>query len=527
MLIINGVIQLGGGGGSGYVFITDITTATGDITSKVYEEGTLPEDQVLLSCNSNTYSITVHFIAEGGEDYTPVVESNSIICEDLALISESTRRYTGSIALTITGSSTISVRSDTGQLATCQIVYGAAPEITNAVFSSSYPGSQTELKENDTMQVTITADKEFNYIEIADYGACKSKTESGFEATTEKEISVVIDDKGTNPVFRPFKCKVRTAEGSYSEYAISTDFGDIEHVNKVNCNNQYPTFSNGSIVYPPSQQAIKDSEQATVSTTVTYFDEISYSSPNSQVSIASPNDYTIAKTAQRIAGNYNISTTNFRITATRNANAATATRDRVVYIAHVAPVITLTPPAARLRSGGNDGTSAQNHTITLSSSQNLIEAPTLNANIGTWQGAGFIGSGTTWTRSLQIHDNNTKGTGTFSGLVAENLAGIEQNTIGSGASYTVGGFVSRNITLAAYANEANMNVAAIDYSKVSMTWSIKALPNKRAVGTTETPDANSWCLHTLETNPTIIRILDTSATDASSSPSTITIQESI
>ena len=70
-----------------------------------------------------------------------------------------------------------------------------------------------------------------------------------------------------------------------------------------------------------------------------------------------------------------------------------------------------------------------------------------------------------------------------------------------------------------------MNVEAITYANVSMTWSVKSLPNKRTVGTTAVPDANSWCLHTLSTNPTIVRILDTSATLGSSIPTTITIQE--
>ena len=158
----------------------------------------------------------------------------------------------------------------------------------------------------------------------------------------------------------------------------------------------------------------------------------------------------------------------------------------------------------------------------------MLQAPTLDLGAeGTWIGAGFSGSGTTWTRNMQVHDDDVKGSYDFNNLIAYNLAGKEVNSINSGATYTLGGFVPRTITLAAFANEATMNVAAVTYSKVSMTWSVKSLTNKRNVGTTTVPDPNSWCLHSLETNPTIIRILDTEATNSSSQASTLTIQETV
>ncbi len=65
-----------------------------------------------------------------------------------------------------------------------------------------------------------------------------------------------------------------------------------------------------------------------------------------------------------------------------------------------------------------------------------------------------------------------------------------------------------------------------DYSKATLAWEVKSLPNKRAFNTTTTPDANSWCFAgTLEEEPTTARILDTSATLASSVPTTVTVEE--
>ena len=96
-------------------------------------------------------------------------------------------------------------------------------------------------------------------------------------------------------------------------------------------------------------------------------DSIIYDSPNGDLSIASPTVDAATKTVTRIAGSYNISTNNFRGIATRNANAATTTTQGIVKIANVSASITVATPAARLRSGGNNGTSIQNHTITLTS----------------------------------------------------------------------------------------------------------------------------------------------------------------
>jgi hypothetical protein len=139
----------------------------------------------------------------------------------------------------------------------------------------------------------------------------------------------------------------------------------------------------------------------------------------------------------------------------------------------------------------------------------------------------FAGGPKIWTRTLQVHDTDIKATYNYGTLSATNLANTETTVYTGDSSYTLRGFISRAIELAAFANEVNMNVEAVTYANVSMTWSAKSLPNKRAVGTTATPDSGSWCLHSLNTNPTIIRILDTAATDSQSQASTITIQEVI
>jgi len=123
-------------------------------------------------------------------------------------------------------------------------------------------------------------------------------------------------------------------------------------------------------------------------------------------------------------------------------------------------------PYSRLRSSS----AGTNYTITLSSTQNLYSAPSLSrlaASRGTWQGSGFAGSGTSWTRSLQVLDSDVKDTYTFGGLTATNLAGKVVNTITSGNNYILGGFVSRTITIARWPNrEGSIGTRVSDTSKL-------------------------------------------------------------
>ena len=77
------------------------------------------------------------------------------------------------------------------------------------------------------------------------------------------------------------------------------------------------------------------------------------------------------------------------------------------------------------------------------------------------------------------------------------------------------------------ANEVNINTSVLDYTKMTLSWVIKSLPNRRAVGTTATPDPDSWSINSLSVNPTIVRILDTAATQSSSQATNVTVEEAV
>ncbi len=276
--------------------------------------------------------------------------------------------------------------------------------------------------------------------------------------TLTHTLEVTVADQGSYgtgaPLILPAKARIRNLNGTWSNVFSSSDFGGTNGTHILALNNTRPSVTFGSIVYPmlvdPIRQlALKVTEEATVNVTYSNADTALWSSTELIVS-----DPTVLgnKVVNRNNGvgsvGYNISTDNLQVVLTRTANATTATFSTVVWIADTNPVITKTLPAARLRSGVDD----QNHVITLGSDQRLISID-MSAGTITGDAAGtFSGSwatannGLTNTRTLVVADSDPKGTATFTGLSAINLAGKEVTTVTTDLDYVLGGFVTRTVT---------------------------------------------------------------------------------
>jgi len=504
------------------IFVTNITPATTDsVVNIVYNS--FPNDSSVdsISTDDTEVYVTVEWDRETKYQETPTINDVPIT----SFSSKTGGTYVTTVLVDISMVNQIICRLNQSTYIV-EIQRDELPVIELARFTGGYPGQQTELKENDTFDFEIQADSEFDRIEFSNYGAYKPQTFNITAAVSTVINNVVIANRGNTTIDVGAQVRVRKPSGVWSEWYLTENHGVVDGEHLVKLNNRHPEIIIQGVNYPVGQQALKNTEEATVDHTINYFDTVQYTSPNMQLAITDSEIFQNPKTVARQVGNYNINTNNFLITANRAANDATSTASTIVKIAHVACTINVYTPTNRLRSGGNDGTNAQNHTITIQANQQLLQAPTLIAPEGTWQGGGFTGSGSNWTRSLQVHDNMTKGTYSWETLSAINLAGVETTTIEAGyTQYEIGGFVSRVIKLEAFDNEAWMQVAAVIYAKVILEWEVKDLPNKREIGTTATPDDGAWCLNSLETNPTLIRILDTEATNSSSQASDIIIEE--
>jgi len=510
---------------TGYIFVTGVTGA-GNVTES-YLAGTVPANAVVESANTDNDSVTISIQCEGGVNWSPAVtiDGQSVT---LSQNGSDHRVFTGSKTITVSESRTVPIVSSTGATTSVDIVRaGAGPAILTAVIGS-YPGSQTATKQGDTLSITGTQESEATHIKLDGTDAFSSlsgQDGNGWVAvsgTTFNITGVVSNNSGSQSVSLIAKNSLGTEGASHTSS------------NSITLDQASPVIGSRVVGYPVGQSAFKGTEAGTVTTTVTDFSSIVYSSPHGDFTPSNATMYEAVKTITCTnPGDYNDSSTNFRIVATKASNGTSTTANTTIEVADVAPIVTVTQPQTRLRSGGNDGTSAQNYTITATSNQNLAGAPGIATGVGgTWQDAGFTGSGKVWTRTLQIHDDDTKGTGDWSfSSIPTNNAGTNASIVGTQNN---GGFVTRDISLDAFANEADMNVDATTYSLVSLQWldqdagyaEIKDVSTQATLNTVA-PVVGQWCLTQISPQPNTIRILDTEATNARSTASTIRIQESV
>ncbi|MEM9025189.1 MAG: hypothetical protein AAGB22_15685, partial [Bacteroidota bacterium] len=173
------------------------------------------------------------------------------------------------------------------------------------------------------------------------------------------------------------------------------------------------------------------------------------------------------KEVERIAGSYNVSTDNFRFTATRTANGAVTVAAAIVSIADAAAIITVDEQQARLRSGGNNLTQPQNHQILVQSDQFLLAPPVMQAPAGTLQGVMVdTGNGLTFSQDLRVHDDDPKGSYAFDLTSATNLAGRPTGAFVGDVDYELGGFVSRTIEVPPFSDLIDLGVNVSDPSKL-------------------------------------------------------------
>ena len=447
------------------VFVTDVTPqSTGIVGLKQYIADTVPADVVVTDAVSDTQSIRVHFLADSpGSSYSPVLTadingSGSFSPASMTELANTPRMYTGYFDLTITADATITITSSSGATASVDVVYGAdGPEAT-AITIGSYPGSQTEAKAGDSMSFTGTAPN-----------SAASGTVSATGAASSGSVTLGADDSagaGLKTITGTFT--VSNASGLQNltvvlANALGTNGTPVQSSNQITLNQTYPTIGTITVTYPASQTALKGSETADVSATVSNADEVAYSS-SANLSVDTPSVYNATKTVTRISGNYVYNTNNYTITATKTSNGAVTTANKAINIANVAPTaaITINGSPSRLRSSA----AGQDYVVRITPNQVLASAPSMDAGSGTWQGSWTL-SGSYWQRTLRIVDTDAKGAQAFSNMNLPSIAGasLDGSTITSGSAFTVGGFIERTVTFAAFAQYSAIGTNVVDITK--------------------------------------------------------------
>lgn len=492
---------------SGSLFIIDVTSDN-IVSNKTYVSNTIPENSVIESCVVDG-NATIYFIAESGSSFSPIVTLEDVPCDNLQQFSDDRRLFYGSFTVLIDENKDITLISGDSSASVTITKAPAGPEILTAIIGS-YPGSQTEAKEDDVVSITGTVNESATHIRMIDFEGFKSS--DWIELTGDGTFSI----SGTISEENGVKLAKLEAKNQYGVIGSEKNSD-----NTILLNQTIPTFIDNGITYPATQGAFKLSEIGYKDTQVLNYDSILYSSPSGDFSIANASIYEQNKEITCLnPGTYNDSVINFKIEAHKESNDTTAIFEIVVYVADIAPIVSVSQSTSRLRS-------EDTYTITAISDQALSSVPDISIPIsGTWQGVSFVDTGDskTFVRDILIASADVKGVGAWGFIsVPKNLAGIDATIIGN---QNVGGFIQLQLSLSPYQNTVQLDEYISDTSKLIMSWDYKDNMIYKPIGTSP-PVSLGWTIDAVGVNPTTIIILDTQATSSSSQTTTITIEETV
>lgn len=391
----------------------------------------------------------------------------------------------------------------------------AGPEIVNIV-PGPLPGSQVEAKLLDTISATFTFDTT-NVDRIGLVGNNDNSLASATQqltvntggtnvATTNILIHTTLAANtggvnGTGGENRPIKARAKK-NGHHS------NFGNFHtSAATVTVNNQAPTFSPATITYPAGQQAIDETQSATVNIVIsnqgatTGGADYTYSSPGGQLTIPDPTVYDVSGdkvvSVNPTFTSFNVTSNNYQIAVVRPENDKSAVTSALIKIIVADPTLTASVPASRLRSGGNAGTSTQIYTITVVSNQPLLSFDMDAATSGgTLSNANWSSSSDskTWTNQLVVSDNDNKGNFNWANIAAEDLTTAIKTTLDSGSQYTLGGFVVRDLTLPSLSRTVAIGTNVSNTSKLVASETFRGtitFDSSIANGVTLNPDLNT------------------------------------
>lgn len=445
-----------------FVGITDITpqSPSNNVSNRVLTDG----NYILQSCLSSTPNINVAVIAVTGTNFKPVVDVNGVSV--LLTRNAATDVWAGVAAVNLVGAGphTITATHGDGNVDTAIVTLETPPVVTGVVFSGTYPTpGQTQHASGQVVQLTIDADSDFVEVDVT--GGAVVPTAQTFAATQSKTIDVVIANQGLTTTTQTASARVRNANGTWSTVVSSSAVATpLDGVNTLELNNTRPTVTWGSVVYSSGFSALKDLETATVNLTENNVDTVAYTSPTGELLITAPTVMG-AKTVARQSGDYNIDTVNLQVVVGRTANDTTATFARVVQIAHVPASISVSTPAARLRTDVTD----QDYIITITATQKVASVSLDTGNSGSFNSAWVSGDGVTWTSPLTISEVEDKGPMTYTLPTNTNLAGIVSTDTTGSLDYFVGGFLRRTISLPPLTTYAPIGVVVVDAAKLLAT----------------------------------------------------------
>lgn len=485
------------------LFVTGVSSpGSGIVSDFVYAPGTVPANVVVLEATSDQEIVRIEFIVEGGGSFysptvvvdvptgSPAIGSN--VVATLTQDPQDIRTFHGyadiAIADGLEAGRVVYLEASTG--ATTSVLIKRAPippEILTMSFNGVYPsvaadptagypgGTQTTIKFGDLFYVSGTVENSATVVSLNVGGAVGSGT---FTTATAGGSLGANDSGGVGYKTFTIRFTASSASGAQTASAFAQNsFGSAgtssTTTNVVIMDQVAPSVSIGSVTYPAGQQALKNSEAATVSNTVSGQDYVYYyeNGGAGYILISNPTTYQASKTVTRVGGSYLYNGNNFAIKAFKTSNGTTttvATGD--VNISNVAPTVGITGASSRLISSPT----GLNYIITLTFTQRLLQAPTIVSSGDPTAGTRGVwsGSGTSWFFTLNVDDADVKGTYNWTVNAVKTLSNNTYNgvTITAGGSYTIGGFTTRTLTVGALEQVVDLGVDITDPTKVTVRY---------------------------------------------------------
>ena len=454
------------------IFVTDVSTTSGNVGDKLYVAGTVPANAVLNEATTDSNSVTISIVTEGPATfYSPTVTAsgipalpseplNVVLTEDAV----DKRFFHGTVDITISQTTIVTFTSDVGTTASVTINYDAnGPAITDITIGNLPIGinsglQQTEVKENDVVPFSGSVDNDAVSLDAIVGGANKTLVNiTSFGANNSAGIGFKTFS-GTFPV--------SNLSGTQSIQVVAfnslgTPGNTATSSNTIELNQTYPTIDPIVMTYPIGQAALKNLEVATATSAVIDFDTILYTS-SADLDVGAPTVFSINKIVTRIGGDYVVGVDNVFIAAIKNSNDALSNAAVAVSIANVAPTIGMSigGSPARLQSSPTGNV----FNLTATADQILSTNPTITASSGTI--SAFSGSLETWTGTISISDSDAKGNQTFALVSATGLSGIVGTVISSGENYIIGGFTPRVLTYGAFQQSSDIGTTVTDVNKL-------------------------------------------------------------
>lgn len=284
---------------------------------------------------------------------------------------------TGLLLSTDASTNTISIEID-----------NSPAEVTSFTFDpETYPENQSELKEGDSIEVVIEANKPFDEVYIPESSVFSEQEETLSEESDNLRLTLSV--KGQPQGEYSAEVSVRASSNKKWSSEKTSD-------NTINLNNQYPKFTLNSINYPSGQSAVKDNEQVEVDFSIEEYDEISATADDFNITTVTEN---IVK-ADLLDSGHSEKESDIKFSLTKQSNQAITETNTSISIAHQEADWKKVPKKT-LRTD----TSTETKTFNLNFDREAIEVE-LDGTFPVGNFNGISGSGKTWSLELEVSDSD-------------------------------------------------------------------------------------------------------------------------